>query len=375
VPALPDERWVRLLGDDPRPWLLAAGEPPARWAALTELLAVPPGAPEAREARAASLASAEVALLRDRLPAWESEPITSHNRDFAPHLLRLLYQMGIRAGDDPRVDSLLDAMLRHQDEDARFCSLGAHRATDGVPQWGALLCDHNAIVEALLLYDRTDDPRTRRGVERLTTDLAETAQGPGWPCVPHSPTGWRGPGRKGDVCPEVTLEALRACSYLPEAERPPAVLEAARTILGCWRRRGLEQPYMFGHGRRFKTVKWPPFWYDVHAVLETLGRYPELWRGPAADPEDRQSLAELAACLVAYNGGPDGVVTPRSCYQGFGDLSFGQKKLPSAFATARVCAVLRRFDDLAGEIAGVDVLALGSSKGGSGTALAPAGGR
>jgi hypothetical protein len=66
-------------------------------------------------------------------------------------------------------------------------------------------------------------------------------------------------------------------------------------------------------------------------------------------------------------------VTPRSCYQGFEAYSFGQKKTPSPFATARLCAILRRFDDLTEEIRAVDVLALGSSKGGTGTPIPPRG--
>jgi len=48
-------------------------------------------------------------------------------------------------------------------------------------------------------------------------------------------------------------------------------------------------------------------------------------------------------------------VTPRSCYQGFAGFSFGQKKVPSPFATARLAVVLRRFDDMAAEIAGINV--------------------
>jgi hypothetical protein len=87
--------------------------------------------------------------------------------------------------------------------------------------------------------------------------------------------------------------------------------------------------------------------------------------------DDRQSLAELVACLIAYNLYPDGRVIPRSCYQGFEAYSFGQKKQPSPWATAYLCAVLRRYNDLAGEIRAVDVRKLTSSKGGNGTALPP----
>lgn len=128
---------------------------------------------------------------------------------------------------------------------------------------------------------------------------------------------------------------------------------------------------MFGHGRRFKTVKWPPTWYGAYAVLDTLGRYPGLWRGADTDPADRDSLAELAAYLAAYNAGADGRVVPASTSKGFEAFSFGQKRGPSPFATALLLAVLHRLDDLAPVAAAVDVTVLSSSKGGSGLAVPP----
>ena len=69
---------------------------------------------------------------------------------------------------------------------------------------------------------------------------------------------------------------------------------------------------------------------------------------------------------------PEGTVVPRSAYQGFTSFSFGQKKKTSGFAAARLLAVLHRFDDLAADAATVDVTALRSSRGGTGTALPPA---
>ena len=130
---------------------------------------------------------------------------------------------------------------------------------------------------------------------------------------------------------------------------------------------------MFGHGIAFKTVKWPPFWYGDLAVLEAIGRYPELWEPDAreARAEDRAAVIELASCLLAYNVGPDGRVTPHSCYRGFEGFSFGQKKSPSPYATARVFAALKPFERLAPEVARADVRTLASSKGGSGLARAP----
>ena len=99
---------------------------------------------------------------------------------------------------------------------------------------------------------------------------------------------------------------------------------------------------MFGHGRRFAAGKWPPTWYDASAVLEALAPYPSIWNGRFASTEDKESVNEILRALAATFGA-GGMVTPRSCYQGFQDCSFGQKKKPSPWATARVCGLLRAF--------------------------------
>lgn len=121
----------------------------------------------------------------------------------------------------------------------------------------------------------------------------------------------------------------------------------------------------------FKTVKRPPTWYRTYSLLDTLGHYPGLWRGEDTSPADRRALAELIACLIAHNMTGDGRVVPRSTYRGFEAFSFGQKKQPSAFATAQVLMVLHRLDDLAQEARTIDVTALSSSKGGTGLAAPP----
>jgi hypothetical protein len=123
----------------------------------------------------------------------------------------------------------------------------------------------------------------------------------------------------------VTLQALRTFARLPAVDQPAGLLDVARVSLRAWRMRGVEKPYQFGHGRTFKIVKWPPTWYGAYALLDTAGRYPQLWHGADADPADVRSLAELAACLVAYNVSPEGTVIPRSTYRGFETFSFGQK--------------------------------------------------
>jgi hypothetical protein len=358
---------------DARPWLLAGDEPAARWVTLTGVLDRPAGDPEVVAAHRAVVADPGVRALLDRLPDWTvAATFGGHDSPaFAPNLLGLLFDHGVAAGDDPRIGRLLDQMLDRQDADGRFPSYGARRGGEP-PVWGALLCDSHPVLEVLLRAGRGGHPAVRAGRRRLADDLTRTSQGPAWPCRPHPVTGFRGPGRRDDFCPQVTLAGLRILAAGPPP-RGTDPLPVARVALRAWRARATEKPYMFGHGRAFKTVKWPPTWYGAYAVLDTLGRYPALWRGPGADPADRTALAELIACLVRYNLSPDGTVTPRSTFRGFGSSSFGQKRMPSGFATARLLAVLHRLVDLAGPAAAVDVAALASSKGGRGTALPPAG--
>jgi len=371
VSAVQPEAWLALLGSDPRPWLLESPEPTARWVALTHLQNLPAEHPEVRAAHRGVLDDPGTRDLMGRLGRWGDDTGASgHNSPrYQPNLLHLLADMGVQAGDHAGVDAVIDDMLAHQDEVGRFLAFG--RLRGGEPTWSALLCDTHIITEVLIRFGRAGHPAVARALARVEADLAETTQGRAWPCVPEASSGFRGPGRRHDFCPMVTLEGLRLLSRLPPASQPAGLLGVARVAARAWRARGEQQPYMFGHGYRFKTVKWPTFWYDLHWVLDTLGRYPGLWSGAAADPADRGALAEMLACLVAYNFDASGRVTPRSCYRGFEGFSFGQKKAPSAFATARLSVVLRRFGELTPEIATVNVLALGSSKGGSGIALPP----
>jgi hypothetical protein len=356
---------------DPVPWLLASTEPSAVWVTLSELADA--GADAVADAHAAVLADADFPRLVDELPGWGDGDFPGHHSpQFLPNRLNLLADMGVGARDDARIETLLDEMLAHQAADGRFLSFGAYPA-NAEPEWGSLPCDTNAITDVLQRFGRGGDPRVVRALAGIASDTVVTPQGRAWQCASEPGSKFRGPGRRADACPQVTLEGLRALSHLDASARPRWVLEAARTSLEVWRRRTEERPYMFGHGFQFKSVKWPNFWYDLLWVLETVGRYPGLWRGPTARAEDRAALAEMAACLVAYNF-EDDHVTPRRTYKGFERYSFGQKKKPSPFATARSLVALTRLVDLADEIAAVDVLSLPSSKGGTGSPLPPKGG-
>ncbi len=337
------EAWLSLLPSDPRPALLASDEPFARFVTLTAVLGKPENDAEVRGARKAVVADPHVRALVDRLPDWESGfTFGGHNSPaFPPNILRLLHGMGVRADDFPAIERTLDQMLRHQADDGRFLTPGI--TTGKKPSaWTSLPCDHFAILEVLLLFGRKDAPGVDKALARMRATFADTAQGPAWHCIPDPVAKWRGPGRKDDACLEVTAQALRLFALVPAAYRPKAIVGAGKTLLRAWRSRTAEKPYMFGHGKRFVAGKWPPTWYDASAVLEALAPYPSVWKGKTASAEDTKSTAEIVQAL-ATTFGADGMVTPRSCYKGFEDYSFGQKKRPSPWATARLCGLLRVF--------------------------------
>jgi hypothetical protein len=339
------ETWLSLLPQDPRPALIESDEPFTRFVTMTAVLGMTEDARDVRATRQEVIGDARVQALVNRLPAWESGfTFGGHNSPaFTPNLLRLLHGLGVRGGDFSAIERILDQMLRHQADDGRFLTPGGTTGkVSGAAAWTSLPCDHFAIVESLLLFGRHSSPGLDRALGRVSETLTETAQGIGWLCLPDPVAKWRGPGRKNDVCLQVTVEALRLFARVPASYRPKHVADSARTLLGAWRNRGKEKPYMFGHGERFIHGKWPPTWYDATAVLEALAPYTSVWKGKNAAVEDKKSAAQIVNALASVFG-PDGMVTPRSCYKGFEQYSFGQKKRPSPWATARVCGILRDF--------------------------------
>lgn len=352
--------------------LRSSPEPAARWVILHRIEGRPADDPDVTAAHAAVLADPGTERLIASMIRWD-QPVRlgSHDKPaFVPNTLRLLDDMGVTAADDERIAAQLTCMLEHQADDGRFLALTAGHTPE--PVWAAVPCDSHAILESLARAAGLGaDPRVRRAFERMRQDVVDTSLGTGFHCVPDPQIRFRGPGRKADPCPQVALEAIRAWSYLPPAERPAELEEVARTALRIWQQRDTAQPYMFGHGRQFKRGKWPQTWYSAYAVLDALGRVPEVWSGPGAQPEDCRSMAEIAAVVQAYMSDEDGRVTPRSVHAGFADYSFGQKKRPSDLASALVALALMRVEPLAELVADVDVRALASSKGGSGLALPP----
>ena len=109
-------------------------------------------------------------------------------------------------------------------------------------------------------YGRARDAAVTRSLRRMVADLAATPQGLAWPCLPDPVTGFRGPGRKADFCPQVTLEALRTWARLPPSEQPEQALDVARTAVRAWRVRAVDlagQPTAWSSTRFSFEREWP----------------------------------------------------------------------------------------------------------------------
>ena len=134
--------WARFFSADPRSWILNSAEPAARWSLLTGVLDHS-DADDVVAAHQAVLADPLTRDLIDRLPDWEGgQPLSGHDSPkFAPNLLNLLADMGLRAGDSRRVDRVLEQMLAHQDNVGHFQSYAPPRGSDA-PMWGRCCATH-----------------------------------------------------------------------------------------------------------------------------------------------------------------------------------------------------------------------------------------
>lgn len=183
--------WGKMLGGNPVPWLLSSDEPAARWVTLTAVLDREQTDPAVLEARQQVVADIHTLKLVERLPKWASGVrLSGHDSpEFAPHLLNLLADMGVRAGDFDRIEALLDAMLAHREPSSRFPSYGVLPG-GSEPIWGSLLCDSHPILEVLVRFGREQDARVQAGLARMASDLTATAQGTlGHVCPIRSLTG------------------------------------------------------------------------------------------------------------------------------------------------------------------------------------------
>ena len=337
--------WTKLAPKDPRKFLLESGESFTVYKMLTDLLDLPSDHPDVVQAHQKVLEDPLVDDLLNNLSDWEKDLVTNHAKaDYLPNQLWLLLDWGVTVEDDKRLKGAIEKIFNHQAENGQFLAYSQLYDTKKkikYPGWSSALCDHNLIVSILLLAGLKKDKRVKNGLNRLSELLTETAQGWGWKCVPDPVSRRRGPGRKDDVCPMVVADALRGYWILEESEWPDTLMDAGKTLLNCWTKRGSEKPYMMGHGRRFRMPRAPFFWYNIGTLLDAVSHYPKLIK--------TQAFKELlAVSKLAWDS--KGYIIPQTVYLYYKDYSFGQKKEPSPWMTLFFSRIYKRATEIDSKI-------------------------
>ncbi|MGY5875908.1 MAG: hypothetical protein RTU30_09195 [Candidatus Thorarchaeota archaeon] len=325
--------WLETLGADSRSSLVQCDESYTVYNTLVNLMGVSRSKKSILELRQSIIEDESVqSLVEDLTTDWKDYLVKGHDKaDYPPSLLLLLFDFGVEPDDFPKVSDLLSQMISLQDDEGRFLSLA--RFPKSEPSLGSNFCDTHIITEVLLRGGYGESTEVQNALALMTNSIDETSQGLAWKCEPNSVTGARGPGRKADLCPQVTLEALRVFPLLPKSKRPKKLLDTGRTLLKCWKRRKSERPYMFGHGSSFKKLRPPFFWYSIGEVVDTVSRYPELVK--------ESSFEEMLAVILA-KADDIGRFTPESVYRYFKTWSFGQKNEWSPWMTYYIYRILKR---------------------------------
>jgi hypothetical protein len=318
-------------------WVLTCQEPWTRFRALVELLGAHPDGETPMQLHKEVVSDPQVRSLITKLQGWGSAPIARHNdAAHALHLPGVLADFGLTV-EDPGIRSATKAILRRlSPEGIPLSPLNIARAFGGTGKdtWTWILCDAPVLLAGLRALGVDE-----RQLQPAADQLADQSSPDGWTCrgAPEL-HGFRGPGRKGDMCPIATLHALRALSLFPCHADTPATRAGTEALLRHWQERGKQKHYLFGIGTDFAKLKYPFIWYDVLNVLDGLSRFP--WA--RQDSRFRQMLE----CAIRQMDGA-GRCTAGSIYRAWKDWSFGDKKAASPWITTVVWRIVKRCDPAA----------------------------
>jgi len=318
----------------PIDWLLE-GEAYIEYRTRLDLMRQSEENPQVKEARQKMLSDPKVLALIDALNQHPWTVISSHKSAGQPfHQLTFLADLGLKAGD-PGVDGILSHILEHQSAEGPFqlsANIPVHFGGSGQDQWAWALCDAPLLVYALVKFGLQNEPAVKRALEYLTGLVRDN----GWPCAVSQELGnFRGPGRKSDPCPFATLAMLKLMAAAEEWRDSPAAVTGASTLLDLWSESVTLHPYIFYMGTDFRKLKVPFVWYDLMHVLECLTQF----KGISQDPRTLEMVQ-----LLKNKADDQGRFTLESVWTAWKDWEFGQKKMPSRWATLLAWRIIQRVE-------------------------------
>lgn len=324
------------MNDIPLDWLLE-GEAWIEYRTRLDLLGQSEQDAQVQAARQKMLADPKVLALIDGLNQYPWTVISSHKSAGQPfHQLTFLADLGLKAGD-PGMDGIVSHILEHQSAEGPFqlpTNIPAHFGGSGQDQWAWALCDAPLLVYALIKFGLGHEPAVQHAVDYLTGLVRDN----GWPCAVSKELGnFRGPGRKDDPCPFATLAMLKLLAASDKSRGSPAALTGATTLLDLWSQSASLHPYIFYMGTDFRKLKVPFVWYDLMHVLECLSQFDSARH----DPRTLEMLQ-----LLKNKADDQGCFTLESVWTAWKAWEFGQKKVPSRWATLLAWRILQRVERL-----------------------------
>ncbi|MBI4646091.1 MAG: hypothetical protein HY738_05700, partial [Bacteroidia bacterium] len=210
-----------------------------------------------------------------------------------------------------------------------------HFGGSGSEELAWILCDAPLILYSLIKLGYKDTP----GVKEAVTFLLSLVRDNGWGCkCSNIFSKFRGPGRKGDICPYANMLMLKLISVLPELYNHKARKTGVNAFFELWKSQGVNKPYLFGIGSDFKKLKAPLVWYDILHILDILTCFPNLLN---------HSIIKEMIKLILEKADENGLYKAESVYRAWTGWDFGQKREPSYWISFLVYKILKRIKSTA----------------------------
>ncbi|HUI65789.1 MAG TPA: hypothetical protein VL126_13185 [Bacteroidota bacterium] len=309
----------------PTDWLLHSDEPWVRFRTRSDFL----GEAVERE-RTEVLRHPAVRAILEEAARWPGNSTGNHQsgKDLLNKLV-LLADFGVRSMD-PLAQQFFKRVVQNQREDGALLGHVVMPMKKSA-EWLFDIDGQDPLL-ALVSMGFGNETTVLKAVDYLA-NLSLPSGGWIWPQA-KSPLPCRKP--EGG-CPYPTLKILRILAHCPKWFDSKVTRSGVALLLSLWEERERSGRYGFGMGGRFRKLKYPFIWFDVLHVLEALSPYPWVWK--------TEAFGELLEIVVSKSD-EEGRFTPESVWMEWKNLTFGQKKEPSAWLTLVIHRILARNPDL-----------------------------
>jgi hypothetical protein len=334
--------WLRMLNDDPLPWLLDEETPAVRHLALRQLLDRPEDALEVQQARAAAMRTAPIAaILAAQQPGgfW-ARPGPGYNPKYRGTVWQLIFldQLGADGGD-ARVHAACEYVLSHsQSKSGGFASWeGGSRPDAPPPPSLALHCLNGNLLRALIGFGWLEDERVQRAIDWQARSITgegspryylSGTSGPGFSCGSNErlPCAWG------------AIKGLLALARIPVEQRAPHVARAIEQgvafLLRC---DPATAAYPTGWGNAEPSPVWFQLGFPIGYVSDLLQNLTVLCELGFAKDARLTNAAEW----LASKQDSSGRWINESASNGKTWVEIDEQGKPSKWVTLRACTVLK----------------------------------